>query len=260
MRPFDFGKNWILFSSHALTNERIDQTRSDFKELLKGIPLKSKTFLDIGFGQGLSLLCALEMGATVTGCDINPKCRESLEITAKMFGMTPSCPIVIGSILSDETIGQLRRHDGGTYDIVHSWGVLHHTGAMHRALDITCGLTASGGHLIIAIYNRHWSSAFWKIIKYLYCYAPFMMKQLLIAVFFPVIFLAKLAVTRRNPLRQHRGMDFYYDIIDWVGGYPYEYASIMEIVSAVEKQGFECIKVLAAEVPTGCNQFVFKRL
>lgn len=76
---------------------------------------------------------------------------------------------------------------------------------------------------------------------------------------YPIIYLAKFAVTRRNPAKQQRGMDFYFDVVDWVGGYPYEYASVREIHGLLEELGFLALRTLRAEVPTGCNQFVFKR-
>ena len=107
---------------------------------MKDIELKNKSFLDIGFGQGIPLLIAFEMGARVTGCDINPKCEESLAITARQFGVNPSFPVVIGSILSQETVNKLQEKNCGKFDIVHSWGVLHHTGDMARSIITACNL------------------------------------------------------------------------------------------------------------------------
>ena len=75
--------------------------------------------------------------------------------------------------------------------------------------------------------------------------------------FLGVIFIAKFLVTFKNPLAKERGMDFFYDVVDWVGGYPYEYASTGEIVSQVEELGFRTLKVVPAEVPTGCNEYLF---
>ena len=66
-------------------------------------------------------------------------------------------------------------------------------------------------------------------------------------------------VTRRNPLEQTRGMNFFYNVIDWVGGYPYEYASIKEIERLLNQQGFVMVRVIPAQVPTGCNEFVFRK-
>ena len=74
-----------------------------------------------------------------------------------------------------------------------------------------------------------------------------------------LIFVAKLGVTGENPLRKQRGMDFWFDVVDWIGGYPYEYATPEEVVAVVEPCGFTTQRVIPAQVPTGCNEFVFRR-
>ena len=76
----------------------------------------------------------------------------------------------------------------------------------------------------------------------------------------PVIFLAKLLVTRQNPFEKERGMDFWFDVIDWIGGYPYEYAEPADIQSFVQSLGFQELRFKAAQVPTGCNEFVFSKV
>jgi 2-polyprenyl-6-hydroxyphenyl methylase/3-demethylubiquinone-9 3-methyltransferase len=67
-------------------------------------------------------------------------------------------------------------------------------------------------------------------------------------------------VTRTNPFYKERGMDFWFDVIDWVGGYPYEYASPKEVEQTIRDQGFLLQRYVPAQVPTGCNEFVFHRL
>ena len=55
----------------------------------------------------------------------------------------------------------------------------------------------------------------------------------------------------------NRGEDGY-DVIDWIGGYPYEYASKDEIKNFVEGKGFRLVKFNKAAVLTGCNEFIFE--
>ncbi len=258
MKQFDFGKNWIAFSRNTFSRTSFINARIDFISLANDISLRGKRFLDIGFGQGVALLIAEEEGAEVTGCDINSRCRESLAINAATLEKAPPESVIIGSILEESTVDTLRSIQPEGFDIVHSWGVLHHTGNMRRAIRNAASLVMPDGHLILALYNRHWSSPFWTVVKYLYVHSPRMIQTLLTAVFFPVIFLAKFAVTRSNPFTQQRGMNFFYDVIDWIGGYPYEYASVEEVKGIVEPLGFTCRKVVPAQVPTGCNEFVFE--
>jgi 2-polyprenyl-3-methyl-5-hydroxy-6-metoxy-1,4-benzoquinol methylase len=260
---FDFGQNWLEYSRNALTPERIRAASEEFTYLHAGIPLNGHSFLEIGFGQGLSLLFASRAGARVVGCDINPKCAEALAVTREHFSEAHAEPrLVIGSILDAAVARQLQTAapDGsGFYDVVHSWGVLHHTGDMTIAIRHAAGLVRPGGHLVIAIYNRHWSSLPWLGIKWAYVHSPRWIQHGLIKLLAPVIYAAKWIVTGRDPRRQQRGMDFYYNVVDWVGGYPYEYASVQGINRRMEGLGFTPVRSVAAEVPTGCNEFVFQK-
>ncbi len=258
---FDFGQNWAEFSHHALTVERVARAREEFAVLLNGIELTGKTFLDIGFGQGLSLLSAAALGARAAGCDLDPTCAEVLRRNADLFPEVSAddIPLVVGSILDPETQAGIRRLAAGGFEIVHAWGVLHHTGDLRRAIRVAADLLAPGGHLIIAIYNRHWSSPIWKWIKWLYCRLPRVGQKSMVAVLYPLIWAAKLVVTRQWPNRRDRGMDFYYDVVDWVGGYPYEYASAEYVVAWLEELGLSCSSRRSPRVPTGCNELVFRK-
>ncbi|MEK7662215.1 MAG: methyltransferase domain-containing protein [Patescibacteria group bacterium] len=259
---FDFGENWKNFSEHSLSSDKIKQAEKDLKYLINGVNLSGKAFLDIGFGQGLSLLIATKLGAKTVGCDINPKCEDILNRNRKFFSSIrgKQIPIVVGSILDDAVIEKIKLSSplyNGKYEIVYSWGVLHHTGDLKKAIENSCKLVDKSGYLIIALYNKHWSSRIWLFIKWLYGKSPGIIRKIMIKIFYPVIWIAKFVVTRRNPKKQSRGMDFYYDVIDWVGGYPYEYQSVQETKDTIEQYGFSCVKYIPANVPTGCNQFLF---
>jgi len=261
---FDFGKNWADFSEKALTPERVGQARQAFASLLEPAGgVTGRSFIDIGFGQGLGLLTAAATGARASGIDINPTCGEVLERNRRLFPELggSSIPVLIGSVLDESVVAQARKSSpgGAGYDIVHSWGVLHHTGNMRQAVANAASLVKSRGYFVVALYNRHWSSKLWLLIKFVYCKSPPFLQRLLVAVMYPVIYLAKWIVTGSNPRHQLRGMDFYFDVIDWVGGYPYEYASHEEVLTMVEPMGFTCTRFIPSQVPTGCNEFVFRR-
>jgi 2-polyprenyl-6-hydroxyphenyl methylase/3-demethylubiquinone-9 3-methyltransferase len=97
------------------------------------------------------------------------------------------------------------------------------------------------------------------VIKWLYNRAGRLGQKILVWMLTPVIFAAKWLVTRKNPFKMQRGMDFMHNIIDWVGGYPYEYASPAEMQALLEGNGFQVLRTIAAKVPTGCNEFVCRQ-
>lgn len=258
---FDFGQNWKEFSENALDPAHYAQAQTHFAELMRGIPMAGKSFLDIGFGQGLSLLCAAKAGARIHGLDINPKCREVfLDNARRLETSAPDPRIAVGSVLDAEALATVRAWAPDGFEIVHSWGVLHHTGAMWQAIENAVSLVRPGGHFVLAIYNRHWTSRSWKLIKRRYVTSLPPIRVLFNWAFVPVIYFAKFAVTRRNPLKTKRGMNFYYDVVDWVGGYPYEYASREEVERFAGKLGCSLERFEPATVPTGCNEFVFRRI
>jgi 2-polyprenyl-6-hydroxyphenyl methylase/3-demethylubiquinone-9 3-methyltransferase len=264
LAQFDFGENWSDFSAAALDAGKVEQAKEDFAKLIAPIGgLQGKSFLDIGFGQGLSLLAAAAAGADVLGIDINPKCAEVLARNRRYFPVLDNnaIPVFVGSILDEVIVDRARQAGagGGGYDVVHSWGALHHTGNMKRALHNAASLVMPGGYLVVALYNRHWTSGIWGLIKWAYCSGPWFLKRLLILALYPVIYAAKWLVTGSDTRRMARGMDFYYDVVDWVGGYPYEYASKAEVIAMLKPIGLRCVTFVPCRVPTGCNEFVFER-
>jgi 2-polyprenyl-6-hydroxyphenyl methylase/3-demethylubiquinone-9 3-methyltransferase len=254
---FEFGKNWQSFAAASLDEIKIRQARGAFYDLVGRHELPGKKFLDIGFGQGLALFFSREGGADVYGIDVDKDTVEALRLTARFFQPAPLPKIDVASILDD---GFVRRElSSGGFHVVHSWGALHHTGQMYRALHNAAGLVKPGGLLAISIYNRHWTSPVWLSIKRLYNASPLFFKKFLIALLSPVIYAAKFCVTGKDPADVARGMDFHHNVIDWIGGYPYEYARPHDIVDFIEKRGFKLSKFKKPKVPTGCNEFVFRK-
>jgi 2-polyprenyl-6-hydroxyphenyl methylase/3-demethylubiquinone-9 3-methyltransferase len=253
---FKFGENWASFS-RSIDETRIEEAKQSLKKLFGEGAFSGKSFLDIGCGSGLFSIAAAQLGArSVLGLDVDPISVATSQSNAAHWLKSPSSISFRQlSILDGEQMNQL-----GTFDIVYSWGVLHHTGNMKVALRNAGQRVAPNGMLMIAIYNRHWSSGVWKVIKWVYNRVGSWVQKILIWILTPVIFLAKWLVTFQNPFRMQRGMDFMHNVIDWVGGYPYEYASIAEMSAALENIGFERLDVFPAKVPTGCNEFVCRKI
>jgi SAM-dependent methyltransferase len=251
---FSFGRNWLEFSREALNSTRIAQAREDFNALFRGIPLSDKRFLDVGFGQGLSLFLAAESGACAQGIDIDSLNFEAIKTTSQFFPQVAQPPIERASILDTAWVAQHEKR----FHVVHSWGVLHHTGALDQAFENCVKLLSpSGSILAVSLYRSHWSSPFWSVIKKFYNALPPPFGRVLVYLLCPVIALAKLLVTRRNPFRKERGMSFFYDVIDWVGGYPYEYRTREEVEAIGSRCSLRLIFYRPSEVPTGCSEYIF---
>jgi SAM-dependent methyltransferase len=252
---FKFGENWASFS-RQLDQTRIDDAVKSLQSLFGEGALQGKSFLDIGCGSGLFSIAAARSGARlVTGIDVDPvSVQVSRENAGRWLQNGPNVSFQHASALDGSFMESL-----GKFDVVYSWGVLHHSGEMHRALANAARAVKPDGLLMIAIYNRHWSSGAWKAIKWLYNRLGTPGQKLMIWLLTPVIFAAKWLATLKNPVKMRRGMDFMHNIIDWVGGYPYEFASVGEMTASLERLGFEVLLVRPAGVPTGCNEFVCRK-
>jgi 2-polyprenyl-6-hydroxyphenyl methylase/3-demethylubiquinone-9 3-methyltransferase len=264
---FEFGKNWSRFL-RLLTDERIATAEASLREMLGVDSLEGKSFLDIGSGSGLFSLAARRLGARVHSLDFDPHSVAcAVELRRRYFAGDPDWTVEAGSALDADYLRSL-----GQFDVVYSWGVLHHTGKMWEACANAAIPVAPGGKLFIAIYNDTGAEVGrWRWIKRNYCRMPGVLKApYAVAAMAPYetkFFLRSLvdgeprkylhSWTRYDALR---GMSRWRDIVDWVGGYPYEVATPDEIERFYAERGFSQIRANVKGVGLGCNEFVFVRV
>ncbi len=248
---FHFGENWASFS-RLLNEERIQEAMQSLTSLLGEGALQGKSFLDIGCGSGLFSIAAARLGSRpVLGVDIDPLSVQVSRENAARAGLGSAVSFCQASVLDSEQMEAL-----GRYDVVYAWGVLHHTGAMYAAIRAAAQRLNPSGWLVIAIYNRHWSSGAWKVVKRMYNRAGRLGQKAWIWAFTPLLLVAKWLVTFKNPFRVRRGMDFMHNVVDWLGGYPYEYAGVEEMCRFLERLNLRVVDVRRANTPTGCNEFI----
>jgi 2-polyprenyl-6-hydroxyphenyl methylase/3-demethylubiquinone-9 3-methyltransferase len=235
---FAFGKNWAEYSA-TISEQDIASAKGHLLTLLGLTSLDGKSFLDIGCGSGIHALAALRSGAEfLYAVDIDP---DSVATTKSL--LKSRWPLDNYRV-EESNVFTLQPGDFPRVDIVYSWGVLHHTGDMWAAIDRAAALVRDDGLLAIAIYRKTRLCGFWKWEKRFYTGSPAIVKKLLLSIFIGMKWLRDL-VRFKNPLRKmrghsdkKRGMKWYYDAIDWLGGYPYESASPEEIEAFLAERGF----------------------
>jgi 2-polyprenyl-3-methyl-5-hydroxy-6-metoxy-1,4-benzoquinol methylase len=258
---FAFGRNWQAFLG-KIDEDRISAAERSLLDYLDLADLRGKSFLDIGSGSGLFSLAARRLGARVHSFDYDPQSVAcTAELKRRYFPVDAAWRVEQGSALD---IGYLRSL--GQFDIVYSWGVLHHTGALRQAMENATIPVAGGGLLFLAIYDdQGWRSKIWQRLKKLYCSST-VGRLMVCSVCIPYLVLRGIAAdvatgerpTQRYRARQSRGMSIITDWFDWFGGYPFEVAAPESVCTFYRERGLTVCRV-APSGGSGCNQFVFRK-
>jgi SAM-dependent methyltransferase len=257
---FAFGENWARFLT-SLSEEQIEHATRSVRALV-GQELQGKTFIDVGSGSGLFSLAARRLGARVHSFDYDPRsvaCTD--ELRRRFFPREDGWTVGQGSVLDERYLATL-----GQYDVVYSWGVLHHTGNMWVAIANAAGLVRAGGIFVIGIYNfleGRRGTATWARLKRWYCRAPRWQRVTWESVYVAWKVAYKVAAGR-NPVRMMReprvlrGMSWRRDVTDWLGGYPYEAATPGEILEFMRRRFNFVLVRQNVNCGLGVSEFVFE--
>jgi predicted RNA methylase len=259
---FSFGENWAQYAE-KIDERRIEEAERSLIRLLGGREsIEGKTFLDIGCGSGLFSLAAVRLGCKrLLAVDLDPNSVETTRKTLERYapaGTHWDCKRI--------SVFDLDPVHVGTFEVVYSWGVLHHTGAMYKAIEKASTVVAPNGTIALALYGKTPFCGLWRIEKRIYSRSPKWVQRAIEHVYHVAV-AARLALKgeslkkRRETYFQQRGMDMYHDTRDWLGGYPYESISPQEAMTLMHKLGFEpirsfvspCIGLLGA----GCDEYSF---
>lgn len=253
---FGFGANWARYL-REISEPKIQAATADLAALLGMPSLEGRTLLDIGSGSGIHSLAASRLGATVTSFDFDDDSVGcTMALRERFAGAAASRWTVVGqgSVLDADFVAAL-----GHFDIVYSWGVLHHTGAMRRAIDAAVSRVAPTGLLVIALYNdQGLISDYWTTVKRWYNSGTAGRVAMTVA-HLPYLGAryAVRALTGKGALE--RGMSLWHDYIDWLGGYPFEVAAPAAVEQWLRPAGFSLQAMRSVGRRQGCNEFVFAR-
>jgi hypothetical protein len=259
---YGFGKNWEEFVKLRFSEERLKASLDHMLWFLGRRDLQGQSFLDIGSGSGLHSLAAFRAGARrIHSFDYDPDSVRTTLALREMAGNPAHWTVEQGSVLDPEYMRKLE-----PADIAYSWGVLHHTGEMWKAIENAAIPIAPNGVFYIALYTSDVfikpSAQYWLDIKRRYNQAGAWGKRLMEYDYawrntiFPSL------VRLRNPLpvllgrNQTRGMSYWTDVKDWLGGWPMEFAGIAETKAFAKGLGLELLNVNAGEANT---EYLFRR-
>lgn len=255
---FSFGANWRKFLDH-LTDQQIQEAKLSLTASFGGASIEGTSFLDLGCGSGLFSLAAAHLGANrIFSTDVDPSALACAQELRRRFDGGTSWQVLQGSVLDSSFMTTLPKADR-----LYSWGVLHHTGAMWMAVDQAVSCIAPGGLACIALYNRPRRPRLHLTLKRAYNRAPAPVRPVMRGMWA----LAQVMVNgRRHPIRyvRHygtqngRGMDFWRDVEDWLGGLPWEYAQPQEVHDAVTERGLRLVNSLVLG-PGCCNEYLIQR-
>jgi SAM-dependent methyltransferase len=263
---FRFGANWTRFLA-VVDDRRIAEAETSLRDMLGVKDLRDRRFLDIGCGSGLFSLAARRLGAHVHSFDFDRQsvaCAE--ELKRRYFPDDGAWRVEQGSALDGQYMKRL-----GQFDVVYSWGVLHHTGSMWVAIEHAIGRVATPrGTLFIAIYNdQGWKSRAWWFVKFVYNKLPRLFRRpyviavslithLLVIIKYSIKLKPMTAIAPILNDRRERGMSARYDAVDWIGGFPYEFASFDTLVAYFAARGYSLTNFRRID-SHGCNQFVMEK-
>lgn len=255
---FAFGQNWQGFVRRNLDRNRIVIARDHLLAFLKRDDLKGLDFLDIGCGSGINSAAARIAGAgSICSFDFDPDSVDATAAVRRRIGGSATWRVSRGDVLDDGFVQSL-----GKWNLVYSWGVLHHTGSVWRAIDNASKTVADGGLFYIALYSADTISNqdFWLRAKREYNEASSWKRHRMVwSYVWNNMLYRKLRsvpgfILRVLRYRRSRGMSLFTDVRDWLGGWPMEFTHDADVIAYLRERGFTLENINTGQANT---EFLF---
>jgi SAM-dependent methyltransferase len=260
-RPYEFGKNWTRYVKESFDDERLEVAKHYLLSFIGRGDLQGIDFLDIGCGSGIHSMAAFRAGAArIRSFDCDADSVAATKMLRQYAGEPPNWVVDGGDVLDEDFINSL-----GEWDFVYSWGVLHHTGDVWRALANAQRTVAQNGTFYVALYSadvqadpefwlkvkkeynsagpwKRWRMEWWYVWAHVMYRRPWRLPDL---------------VKRIVQHRLRRGMSFFADLRDWLGGWPMQFVCDRDVIDFLEKKcGFNLANIKRGQA---CTEFVFRR-
>lgn len=118
----------------------------------------NKKVLEVGVGAGTDFLQWVRTGAEAYGIDLTSESVEHVKRRLELYGL--SCKELL--VADAEDLPFIDNY----FDLVYSWGVIHHSPNTIKALEEIIRVLKPGGKAKIMIYNRHSMLAFFFWFKH----------------------------------------------------------------------------------------------
>ena len=145
------------FNEVEFRKYRVEPHIPDFAEFDRW---RGKRVLEIGCGIGTDTINFARHGAAVTAVDLSEKSLAVARQRAEVFGLSDR----VNFVRADAEELDRALHSAASYDLVYSFGVIHHTPNPDRVLEQIRKQLKPGGELRVMVYNRRSWKVLWIIL------------------------------------------------------------------------------------------------